>query len=62
MSDETIRLTQYSHGAGCGCKLSPGVGVQDVKQAFIDAGLEAFTTSIGSLRAAEGDGPRIFVR
>ncbi|RDV40114.1 selenide, water dikinase SelD [Bradymonadaceae bacterium TMQ3] len=22
---ETIRLTQYSHGAGCGCKLSPAV-------------------------------------
>jgi selenide,water dikinase len=22
---ETIRLTAYSHGAGCGCKLSPGV-------------------------------------
>jgi selenide, water dikinase len=20
---ETIRLTQYSHGAGCGCKISP---------------------------------------
>ncbi len=23
--DQTIRLTQYSHGAGCGCKLSPAV-------------------------------------
>src|SRR5690606_1395777 len=22
---ETIRLTQYSHGAGCGCKISPKV-------------------------------------
>ncbi|HEX5626309.1 MAG TPA: selenide, water dikinase SelD, partial [Saprospiraceae bacterium] len=22
---ETIRLTQYSHGAGCGCKIAPGV-------------------------------------
>lgn len=21
----TVRLTQYSHGAGCGCKISPGV-------------------------------------
>jgi selenophosphate synthase len=21
----TIRLTQYSHGAGCGCKIAPGV-------------------------------------
>lgn len=25
MSDEPIRLTQYSHGAGCGCKLAPAV-------------------------------------
>ena len=24
MSD-SIRLTQYSHGAGCGCKIAPGV-------------------------------------
>jgi selenide,water dikinase len=22
---EIIRLTQYSHGAGCGCKISPAV-------------------------------------
>ena len=22
---DTIRLTQFSHGAGCGCKLSPAV-------------------------------------
>ena len=25
MSDITIRLTEYSHGAGCGCKISPKV-------------------------------------
>lgn len=25
MSDPSIRLTQYSHGAGCGCKISPQV-------------------------------------
>src|SRR5688572_2931810 len=25
MSDEQIRLTQYSHGAGCGCKIAPNV-------------------------------------
>ncbi|MDY0971041.1 selenide, water dikinase SelD [Siccibacter turicensis] len=25
MSESTIRLTQYSHGAGCGCKISPKV-------------------------------------
>ena len=22
MSEQAIRLTQYSHGAGCGCKIS----------------------------------------
>ena len=25
MSEEVIKLTQYSHGAGCGCKISPAV-------------------------------------
>ena len=25
MQTEIIRLTQYSHGAGCGCKISPKV-------------------------------------
>ncbi len=25
MSNEQIRLTQYSHGAGCGCKIAPAV-------------------------------------
>ena len=25
MRMDTIRLTQFSHGAGCGCKLSPAV-------------------------------------
>lgn len=25
MSEKNIRLTQYSHGAGCGCKISPQV-------------------------------------
>ncbi|MFM6954663.1 MAG: selenide, water dikinase SelD, partial [Sphingobacteriaceae bacterium] len=25
MSTEPIKLTQYSHGAGCGCKISPAV-------------------------------------
>jgi selenide,water dikinase len=25
METRTVRLTQYSHGAGCGCKISPGV-------------------------------------
>ena len=25
MAETNIRLTQYSHGAGCGCKISPAV-------------------------------------
>src|SRR5688572_25452119 len=25
MTTETIRLTQFSHGAGCGCKIAPAV-------------------------------------
>lgn len=25
MTDTTIRLTEYSHGAGCGCKIAPSV-------------------------------------
>jgi selenide,water dikinase len=25
MDTETIKLTQYSHGAGCGCKISPAI-------------------------------------
>ena len=25
MTDKKIRLTQYSHGAGCGCKIAPSV-------------------------------------
>ncbi len=25
MTDSTVRLTEYSHGAGCGCKISPKV-------------------------------------
>ena len=24
-TSETVRLTQYSHGAGCGCKIAPAV-------------------------------------
>ena len=23
--EDSIKLTQYSHGAGCGCKISPHV-------------------------------------
>jgi selenide,water dikinase len=25
MDDQQVKLTQFSHGAGCGCKISPGV-------------------------------------
>ena len=25
MNTEAIRLTQYSHGAGCGCKIAPDI-------------------------------------
>ncbi|MDR0250142.1 MAG: selenide, water dikinase SelD, partial [Burkholderiales bacterium] len=25
MAAETVRLTQFSHGGGCGCKIAPGV-------------------------------------
>jgi selenide,water dikinase len=25
VTDQIIKLTQYSHGAGCGCKISPQV-------------------------------------
>ncbi|KDB47618.1 selenide, water dikinase SelD, partial [Glaesserella parasuis] len=42
MQNEPIRLTQYSHGAGCGCKISPKVLEQilHTEQAkFIDPNL-----------------------
>ena len=35
MPDKTIRLTQYSHGAGCGCKIAPGVLETILKTDFI---------------------------
>ena len=28
---QTVRLTQFSHGAGCGCKISPSVLTQILK-------------------------------
>lgn len=31
---EEIKLTQYSHGAGCGCKIAPGVLEQILKSGF----------------------------
>lgn len=35
MSDTKIRLTQYSHGAGCGCKIAPSVLETFLKTDFI---------------------------
>jgi selenide,water dikinase len=35
MSDHKIRLTQYSHGAGCGCKIAPGVLETILKTDFV---------------------------
>jgi len=35
MSDNQIRLTQYSHGAGCGCKIAPGVLETILKTDFV---------------------------
>ncbi|MEP6615327.1 MAG: selenide, water dikinase SelD [Ginsengibacter sp.] len=33
-SGEPVRLTQYSHGAGCGCKISPAVLDEILKSSF----------------------------
>jgi len=35
MSDNRIKLTQYSHGAGCGCKITPGVLENILKTDFV---------------------------
>lgn len=35
MSDNRIKLTQYSHGAGCGCKIAPGVLENILKTDFV---------------------------
>jgi selenide,water dikinase len=35
MSDNKIRLTQYSHGAGCGCKIAPSVLETFLKTDFV---------------------------
>lgn len=34
MSEEQIRLTQFSHGAGCGCKIAPKVLEQILQSGF----------------------------
>lgn len=42
MSEQAIRLTQYSHGAGCGCKISPKVLetiLQSEQAKFVDPNL-----------------------
>ena len=35
MPNEKIRLTQYSHGAGCGCKIGPSVLESILKTDFV---------------------------
>ena len=35
MLDNKIRLTQYSHGAGCGCKIAPAVLETILKTDFV---------------------------
>ena len=35
MPNEKVRLTQYSHGAGCGCKIAPGVLESILKTDFV---------------------------
>ena len=32
MSDQTIKLTSFSHGGGCGCKIAPGVLAEILKK------------------------------
>jgi selenide,water dikinase len=49
---ESIRLTQYSHGAGCGCKIAPGVLSQ------ILAGHTAAPNSEGHARLLVGNDAR----
>ena len=34
-TNEEIKLTQFSHGAGCGCKIAPGVLEEILKSNFI---------------------------
>ena len=35
ITDKEIRLTQFSHGAGCGCKIAPGVLDEILKSNFV---------------------------
>ena len=35
MTTDSIKLTQYSHGAGCGCKISPKVLDEILKSSFV---------------------------
>ncbi len=30
--DQTLKLTSFSHGGGCGCKIAPGVLADILKQ------------------------------
>jgi selenide, water dikinase len=35
MTNELVKLTQYSHGAGCGCKIAPKVLDEILKSSFV---------------------------
>ena len=35
MTQDIIKLTQYSHGAGCGCKIAPKVLDEILKSSFV---------------------------
>ena len=35
---EQLKLTQYSHGAGCGCKIAPGILEQILKGSIVNPG------------------------
>lgn len=37
MEQQEVKLTQYSHGAGCGCKIAPGVLDQILGQLGVQA-------------------------
>ena len=47
MEFETVKLTGYSHGAGCGCKISPAV-LDKILHSDLDLGLENDRLLVGN--------------
>lgn len=45
---EDIKLTQYSHGAGCGCKISPAILETIIGKSKSGAGLEFPNLLVGN--------------